>query len=201
MSRGERMNGASLPRLLMNVRARKPVPPRISAPPTIFCSSPMLLSPILFESSTPTSESGIEPRNIQQASRACTVPSIRCRTAPNDLKTAPCRMSVPTATFALKPKSRIRIGVIRLPPPMPVMPTRIPTKRPASVNCQVMRSPLGRERAGDERPAGEPAAELVGLAAGAEAGDGGEQRERGDERARARCRASSPRRRRRSRRP
>ncbi len=47
---------------------------------------------------------------------------LRWRTAPNDLKTAPWRMSVPTATFALKPKSRIRIGVIRLPPPIPVMP-------------------------------------------------------------------------------
>ena len=36
---------------------------------------------------------------------------------------------MPTATFASKPKSRIRIGVIRLPPPIPVMPTRIPTKQ------------------------------------------------------------------------
>src|SRR5438270_9560110 len=47
-------------------------------------------------------------------------------------------MSVPTATFALKPKSRMRIGVIRDPPPMPVSPTRTPIKRPVSVNCQVM---------------------------------------------------------------
>ena len=68
------------------------------------------------------------------------MPSIRWRAAPNDLKIAPWRMSVPTATFASKPKSRIRIGVIRLPPPIPVMPTRTPTSRPASENCQVMRA-------------------------------------------------------------
>ena len=40
-----------------------------------------------------------------------------------------------------------------------------------------------RQRAGDEGPAGEPAAELVRLAARAEPGHGGEQRQRGDDRA------------------
>ena len=79
---------------------------------------------------TPTSDSGAEPASIQSASRACTVPSIRCRAAPNDLKIAPWRMSVPTATFASKLNSRIRIGVISEPPPMPVMPTSTPTSRP-----------------------------------------------------------------------
>ena len=113
------------------------------------------------------------------------MPSIRCRAAPNDLKIAPWRMSVPTATFASKPKNRIRIGVIRLPPPMPVMPTRTPTRSPARENCQVT-SGAPRQRAGDERPAGQAAAELVGLATGAEAGGRGEQGERGDEQRRAR---------------
>ena len=106
----------------------------------------MLLEPTLFATWTPTSESGAEPTSIQQASRAWTVPSIRWRTAPNDLKIAPWRMSVPTATFALKPKKRIRIGVIRLPPPMPVMPTSTPTRRPASENSQVMPAAAGSGR-------------------------------------------------------
>src|SRR6266511_2970264 len=51
-----------------------------------------------------------DPRNIHAVRRACTVPSRRWRTAPNVLKTAPCRMSVPTAQVGLKPKKRTRIG-------------------------------------------------------------------------------------------
>ena len=78
---------------------------------------------IQFATSTPTSDIGAEPRNIQNVIRACTVPSLRCRTAPKLLKTAPCRMSVPTASVGLKPKKRIRIGVISDPPPIPVSPT------------------------------------------------------------------------------
>jgi hypothetical protein len=63
------------------------------------------------------------------------------------LEDAPWRMSVPTATLALKLKRMIRIGVIRLPPPMPVRPTRTPTRSPASESCQVTAlSPVGRKR-------------------------------------------------------
>ena len=36
----------------------------------------MLLSPIVFATWTPTSDIGAEPRSIQSASRACTVPSM-----------------------------------------------------------------------------------------------------------------------------
>ena len=97
-------------------------------------------------------------------------------------------MSVPTATFALNPKSRIRIGVIRLPPPIPVIPTRIPTPSPASENCQVTaRGGSGQETNG--RPLG--GSELVGLAAGAEAGARREQREHGDEEPEPRSRPRS----------
>ena len=78
---------------LMNVFARKPSPPRMSAQPiTLAIASPTPLPywfSIQFASSTPTSDIGAEPRNIQNVIRACTVPSLRCRTAPNDLKTAP----------------------------------------------------------------------------------------------------------------
>src|SRR3954466_7914992 len=45
-------------------------------------------------------------------------------------------MSVPIATVGLKPKTRISIGVIREPPPMPVMPTSKPISRPASDSFQ-----------------------------------------------------------------
>ena len=88
---------------------------------------------------TPTSESGADPASIQRASRVFTFPNCQWRTAPNDLNIAPCRMSVPTAVFGSNPKSRISIGVIRLPPPIPVMPTRTPTPAPAITNCQVTR--------------------------------------------------------------
>ncbi len=110
----------------------------MSAPPTSLLIVESVPSPKPLAICTPTSDSGAEPSSIQRASRACTVPSIRWRTAPKDLKTAPCRMSVPTATFASNPKSRMRIGVMSEPPPIPVMPTRIPTSRPASASCQVI---------------------------------------------------------------
>src|SRR5919199_3800824 len=90
---------------------------------------------------TPSSDIGPEPRNIQKVSRACTVPSRRCRIAPNVLKIAPWRMSVPTAYVGLKPKRMTRIGVRSAPPPMPVRPTRAPISNPVSVNCQVTRLP------------------------------------------------------------
>ena len=84
----------------------------------------------------PEQRRGAEPVSIHIASRAWTCPSWRCLAAPNDLKIAPCRMSVPIATVGLKPKTRISIGVIREPPPIPVMPTRRPIRRPATDSFQ-----------------------------------------------------------------
>ena len=121
----------------MNILIAKPMPPRISAPPTTRPIADWVPSENELAIWTPTSDIGAEPTSIQSASDACTLPSRRWCTAPNDLKIAPCRMSVPTAAFGSKPKIRISIGVIRLPPPMPVIPTRIPTAAPASANCQV----------------------------------------------------------------
>ena len=82
------------------------------------------------------SDAGAEPSSIHIARRAWTWPSWRCRAAPNDLKIAPWRMSVPIATVGLKPKTRISIGVISEPPPMPVIPTSRPISRPASDSFQ-----------------------------------------------------------------
>src|SRR5215210_5419244 len=53
----------------------------------------------------------------------------RWRNAPNDLKIAPCRMSVPIAIVGLNPNTSTSNGVISEPPPMPVMPTRSPINR------------------------------------------------------------------------
>jgi hypothetical protein len=86
---------------LISVFATRPIPPSTSAAPiarprpTATPSPYVLLSQVA--DATPSSDIGPEPRNIQNTSRACTVPSRRCRTAPKDLKIAPCRMSVPTA--------------------------------------------------------------------------------------------------------
>ena len=90
---------------------------------------------------------------------------------------------MPTAVFGSKPKIRISIGVISEPPPIPVMPTSVPTARPAITNCQVTRNAtpgIGHDTNGRPR---EAAAELVRLAAGAEAGGGGEERQRRNEKA------------------
>ena len=81
---------------------------------------------------------GALPRNIQPESRAATLPIRLCLIAPTLLKIAPWAMSVPTATVGLKPNRRTSSGVIRDPPPIPVMPTRVPISRPAIVSCQVI---------------------------------------------------------------
>ena len=176
----------------MNVFARNPKPPMISVAPTILLIVDCVPSENELAIWTPTSDSGAEPTSIHSASGTCTLPSWRWRTAPNDLKTAPCRMSVPTAVFGSKPKSRISIGVISEPPPIPVMPTSTPISRPAR---RTARSCARRQRAGDERPPAQQAAELVRLAAGAEAGGRREQRERRDEDAEAGAEQSAGRRR------
>src|SRR5581483_9095053 len=88
-------------------------------------------------SATPPIEAGALPTSIHPESRACTVPSCRCLIAPTVLKIAPWRMSVPTASVGLNPKTITRIGVISEPPPMPVIPTRAPISRPVRTNCQV----------------------------------------------------------------
>jgi len=46
--------------------------------------------------------------------------------------------SVPTARVGLKPKKMISIGVISEPPPIPVIPTRAPIRRPVRTNCQLI---------------------------------------------------------------
>ena len=74
---------------------------------------------------------GAPDQHPERPSRALTVPSRRCRTAPNDLKIAPWRMSVPIAAAGLKSKKKMRIGVISEPPPIPVMPTSRPVMNPA----------------------------------------------------------------------
>jgi hypothetical protein len=43
-------------------------------------------------------------------------------------------MSVPIATEGLKLKRKMRIGVISEPPPIPVIPTRTPMRRPAKAS-------------------------------------------------------------------
>jgi hypothetical protein len=83
---------------------------------------------------TPTSDIGALARNIQPESRACTVPSVRCRIAPTVLNTAPWKMSVPIATLGLNPNTKISSGVISEPPPIPVSPTSVPISRPASAS-------------------------------------------------------------------
>ena len=149
-----RWNSALIECPRMNVFARKPKPPMISVAPTILVIVDCVPPENELAICTPTSDIGAEPTSIHIASGTCTFPSWRWRTAPNDLKTAPCRMSVPTAVFGSKPKSRISIGVISEPPPIPVMPTSTPISRPARLNCQVMRAAAAGRRRTAARAAG-----------------------------------------------
>ena len=98
-------------------------------------SSPYLCV-ICTETHTPSSDIGAEPMSIQPASRARTFPIRRCCTAPTVLKAAPWAMSVPIAVAGGMPKRKTRIGVIREPPPMPVIPTSTPVKRPTRAYSQ-----------------------------------------------------------------
>ncbi len=45
---------------------------------------------------------------------------------------------MPTARVGLKPNTRMRIGVISDPPPIPVNPTSAPISRPVTESCQVI---------------------------------------------------------------
>src|SRR5918999_1750575 len=72
-------------------------------------------------------------------------------------------MSVPIAVTGLTPKRRIRSGVIRVPPPMPVMPTSAPMPKPKTMIAGSMSlAPGGSRRRqhdlgpADFRPRGAP---------------------------------------------
>ena len=125
---------------MRKVFSAKPIPHTISAIPSKTAAASSNPSPYRLashvERATPTSEHGADPSSIQPVSRACTVPSWRCRTAPNDLKIAPWRMSVPIATVGLNPNRNTSMGVISDPPPIPVMPTSTPMRSPASESFQ-----------------------------------------------------------------
>jgi len=121
--------------------AIRPTQPKRSAAPSTWPIKSLAPFPYAFasqeESQTPTSEAGIDPTSIQPASRARTFPMRRCCTAPTVLKTAPCAMSVPMAVVGGIPKTKTRIGVMSDPPPIPVMPTSSPVRRPTRTSCQV----------------------------------------------------------------
>jgi hypothetical protein len=133
-----RTSPARAPPGRMTALATKPRAPTIRVTPSTFPCTESTLSPYVrvryVAIETPTSDIGALPSSIQDPRRARTVPRLRCRTAPNDLKTAPCKMSVPIATVGSKLKRKMRIGVISEPPPIPVIPTRIPMRSPATAS-------------------------------------------------------------------
>ena len=184
-----RMNGASLEWPWMNVLIRKPSPPTISATPTTRWSC--VASRCGGRPGRRRATSGAEPASIHSASRACTVPSMRCRAAPNDLKIAPWRMSVPTATFGVEveeqdqdrrhQRAAAHAGHADEDADEQARERELPGHvlfgRVTFGSCA---SGIGHETNGLP---GDPAEELVRLAARAEAGGGSEQRERRDEQA------------------
>src|SRR5689334_10696066 len=76
----------------------------------------------------PAKANGTEPIISRPASRRLGEPVRQCTAAPTDLLTEAATRSLATATAGLMPR-KIRAGVMRAPPPMPVRPTTIPTPK------------------------------------------------------------------------
>ena len=69
-----------------------------------------------------------------------TVPRRRCTAPPTGFITIDATRSLDTAASGWMPNSRIIIGVIRAPPPMPVRPTTKPTNSPAMATAHQLGS-------------------------------------------------------------
>jgi hypothetical protein len=65
---------------------------------------------------------------------------LRCFQPPTVFVTAAYARSVPMAVTGVTPNTRISIGVISDPPPIPVIPTRIPTPRPKAMRAKSTRA-------------------------------------------------------------
>ena len=125
--------------VITSTRSRTTVPVSSSAVPiaiSMNVSNPLPhASRSLSSSQTPSSAPGHEPIASHSAMRGNTVPLRKCCQPPTVLVTAAYARSVPTATTGLMPNTRMSSGVISEPPPMPVIPTRMPTPRPKRMSA------------------------------------------------------------------
>ena len=200
LSRVERWSGPSSLCDLMNVRARNPAPPRIRAPPTTFWKLDMLLSPTLFAISTPISESGdradehpVREAGVDRAEHPVARRAERLEDravedvgADRDLRVEPEEQDQDRRHQAAAAHSGHPDEEADAEPRQDELPGH--AGRGGS-GQETNGLPVSRQR------------ELVRLAAGAEAGDRGEERQGRDEQRRERPRACRGRRGRRARRP
>ena len=89
------------------------------------------LSPIEVMMSTPMTAAGTEPMTNHFTNSRLTVLRRRWTAAPTGFMNSETTRSLLTAVTGSMPKKRMRIGVIRAPPPIPVSPTTKPTRMPA----------------------------------------------------------------------
>src|SRR3954468_16881678 len=99
---------------------------------------------------TPAIEAGTLPSARKAVSGRFTVPRRRCLHPPTVFVTAAYAMSEPIAVVGAVPNRRIRTGVIREPPPMPVIPTSRPIPNPATTSSGSM-GPYSRQLRRDGR--------------------------------------------------
>ncbi len=106
----------------------------------------------------PANAVGTDAQMSSPASLRLGRPTRQCTAAPTDLLTDAATRSLATATVGFTPR-KIRAGVIRAPPPMPVRPTTMPTPKLTSStdNALVVRRsdtvhlPWGRGGQGRDR--------------------------------------------------
>ena len=103
-----------------------------SATPRLVLTTPWVCapSPIQRSTSTPGNADGTEPITSHFTRLRLTVPRRRCTAPPTGFITIDATRSLDTAASGWMPNSRIIIGVIRAPPPMPVMPDHEADEQP-----------------------------------------------------------------------
>ena len=97
----------------------------------IKCCVSVESAPTSFKTYKVTKDAGMLPQHKLTTTRQGTRPFLQSEYVPLDLVMAANSKSVPTAKWGLTPMKKIKIGVMRDPPPTPVRPTTVPTKKPA----------------------------------------------------------------------
>ena len=112
---------------------------------------------------TPANAIGIDPTHSHFTSGHRTVLRRICTPPPTGFMTMAAIRSEETAAVGLMPKKITRIGVMRAPPPMPVIPTTKPTIAPASTMAGSICTPHGSGRVAEGSTTADRVAEPLHL--------------------------------------
>src|SRR6185369_1905143 len=115
-----------------SARTTRPAAATSSATPSSNLSASLRSSPRGWElmNQAPTNAAGTDPTTSRRTSPTLTVLARRWTSAPAGFITKLATRSLEMAVSGSAPKKNTSIGVISAPPPMPVSPTMMPTRRP-----------------------------------------------------------------------